>query len=56
MHFFMLVKALATEPGRLNGSESPWSDVSMRAFIQVAVILSISCELWLDKQYELNSY
>jgi hypothetical protein len=26
------------------------------ALIQVEDILSICCELWLDKQYELNSY
>jgi hypothetical protein len=28
---------------------TPWSDVSLRALIQVTDILSICCELWLHK-------
>jgi len=35
--------------------DSPWSEVSMRALIQVEEILSICYQLWLDKPQELNS-
>jgi hypothetical protein len=48
--FFMIVKPFSTAPGPLKGRDSPWSDVYMRALIQVEDILSICCELWLDKQ------
>ena len=46
----MLVKPFKTAPGPLEQYDSPWSDVSVRAFILVDYILSICCELWLDKQ------
>jgi len=36
--------------------DSPLSDVSMRAFIQVENICSIYCKLQLDKQQEVNGY
>jgi hypothetical protein len=45
----MPVKPLATASEPLKGCHSPWSDVSIRALIQVEDVLSICCELWLDK-------
>jgi hypothetical protein len=50
----MPLKPPETAPGPLQGCDTPWSHVSLRALIQVEDILSIYCELWLDKQQELK--
>lgn len=42
--------------GPLKACDSPRCYVSRRTLNQVEKVLSICCELWLDKQYELNSY
>ena len=51
-HFLMPVRPFANPPpqsGCLKGWDSPWSDVSMRALIQVVVIWSVCCESIFDK-------
>jgi hypothetical protein len=50
------VKTFATDPGHFKVCDSPWPDTSKRELIQEEDILSICSELWLEKQYELNSY
>jgi len=45
----MRVRPLATAPGPLQVCESPLSDVTMSAFIQVENILKICYELWFKK-------
>jgi hypothetical protein len=44
------VKPFAIAPGPVKWWDSPWSTVSVRALNYVGDILSIYCELWLDKQ------
>jgi hypothetical protein len=46
---FMPVGPFLIAPGPLEGWDSPWSDVSMRAFNQVDDIFGIWCKLWLVK-------
>jgi len=52
----MSINPFATAPGPFKGCDSPRSDVSISAFIQVGDILGICCELWLDKKWELISH
>jgi hypothetical protein len=52
----MPVKPFTTAPGPLKVCDSPWLNLSICALIRVEDILSICCELWLDKQQCLNSY
>jgi hypothetical protein len=47
--FFMPVKRVSPSPRPLKVCDSPWSDVSIRALVQVGDILRICCELWRDK-------
>lgn len=54
--FYMHVETLATSPRPLQRWDSPWAVTSTFALIQVEDILIISCELWLDKQQQFNSY
>ena len=49
-------KPFATASGPLKRYGSSWPDVSIRALTQVEDILSLCCELWLDKQQEFNIY
>jgi hypothetical protein len=51
----MPVKSFTTTPGPLKRCNRAWSDVSMRALIQVEHILSICCERRLDILCELNT-
>jgi len=43
-------------PRILKVCRNPWLDVFMRALIPVEDILSIWCEMWLDKSKEFNIY
>jgi MFS family permease len=52
----MPVKPFILAPGALKWSDIPWSDVSTRVLIQVEGIWGMCCELWHDKQSEVNSY
>jgi hypothetical protein len=52
---FCVSYAIRIHPGTSERCNSLWSDVSLRALIPVEDILNICCELWLDKQKELNS-
>jgi len=45
---FMLVKTVTVAPAPSKGCESPWSDVSIDALLQVQEILNICDELRFD--------
>jgi len=47
---FDACKTIWNWPMKFKLCDSPWSDKSMNAFIQVDDTLNIRCELWLDKQ------
>jgi len=47
---FVPVKPFATASGSLNWCDSPKADLAMRALKQMGEVLSIICELCLDKQ------
>jgi hypothetical protein len=52
----MAVKPIETAPKHLKGCDSPRSEVLTGALIEVDEIWCVLCELWLEKQEELNSY
>jgi hypothetical protein len=56
LHIFSACQTTRKSPWHLKACISPLSDVSMRAWIPVAITLRICCELWLYKQKELDSY
>jgi hypothetical protein len=52
----MFFEPFATAPGHLKDCDTPQSEVSMRAMMEVEDIFSVCCEFWLEKQQEFNSY
>ena len=53
---FMAVKPIETAPKPLKGCDCLRSEVLTGALIGMDEMLCVLCELWLDKQEELNSY